>query len=129
MKKVIIEGQVCIGPNFSKGEMAYVKNKLKELNGLETLSNLLEVSGNIQRLKIIYILHTFNEMCVCDIAEVLELSDSAVSQHIRKMKDSNILKSRRSGQTIFYSLQDNMFINKLGEILNMKEIKEKYAFI
>lgn len=129
MKKVIIEGQVCVGPNYSKGEIAYIKKNLNEIKGLKTLSNLFEVSGNIQRLKILYILNVFDEMCVCDIAEVLEISDSAVSQHIRKMKDSNILKSRRSAQTIFYSLQDNTFIKKLSAILDSKEIKEKYAFI
>ena len=129
MKKIIVEGQVCVGPNFSKGEIAYIKKNLKEVKGLETLSNLFEVSGNIQRLKILYILNVFDEMCVCDIAEILEISDSAVSQHIRKMRDSNLLKSRRSAQTIFYSFQDNMYIKKLIDILDSKEIKEKYAFI
>ena len=129
MKKIIVEGQVCVGPNYSKGEIAYIKKNLHEIKGLDTLSNLFEVSGNIQRLKILYILNVFDEMCVCDISEVLEISTSAVSQHIRKMKDSNILKSRRSAQTIFYSLQDNMFIKKLTGILDLKEIKEKYAFV
>lgn len=129
MKKIIVEGQVCVGPNYSKGEIAYIKKNLHEIKGLETLSNLFEVSGNIQRLKILYILNVFDEMCVCDISEVLEISTSAVSQHIRKMKDSSILKSRRSAQTIFYSLQDTMFIKKLSAILDSKEIKEKYAFV
>ncbi len=129
MKKVYIEGKLCIGPTFSKGEFALIKRNLAEQKGLATLADLLGVAGNIQRLKILYLLHTHKEMCVCDLAEVLEVTDSAASQHLRKLKDKNMVLTRRKGQTIFYSLVSNIFTSNLIDMFGMAETKEQHAFI
>nr|WP_315166368.1 metalloregulator ArsR/SmtB family transcription factor [uncultured Flavobacterium sp.] len=67
-------------------------------------SSLLALAGNEVRLKILYLIEEENELCPCDLADILEMSIPAVSQHLRKMKDGNLIKTRRSGQTIFYSL-------------------------
>jgi DNA-binding transcriptional ArsR family regulator len=67
--------------------------------------------------------------CVCDLAEVLELSDSAISQHLRKLKDRNIVKTRRQGQTIFYSLVDNAFTLNLNDMFAMDQTREQHAFV
>ena len=129
MKKVHIDGKVCVGPTFSKAEFALIKRNLEAQRGLTTLGNLLGTAGNIQRLKILYLLHAHKEMCVCDLAEVLELSASAASQHLRKLKDKNIVKTRRKGQTIFYSLVSNIFTTNLEDMFALDETKEEYAFI
>lgn len=128
MKKVYIEGKLCIGPTFSKAQFALIKRNLAEQKGLATLADLLGTGGNIQRLKILYLLHAHKEMCVCDLAEVLELTDSAVSQHLRKLKDRNIVKSRRKGQTIYYSLVLNIFTTNLKDMFGLDETKEQHAF-
>lgn len=129
MKKVYIEGKLCIGPNFSKAEFALIKRNLIEQKGLATLADLLNAAGNTQRLKILYLLHAHKEMCVCDLAEVLELTDSAVSQHLRKLKDKNVVKARRQGQTIFYSLVPNIFTANLEDMFAMDETKEQHSFM
>jgi len=129
MKKVYIEGKLCIGPNFSRAEFALIKRNLAEQKGLTTLSDLLGTAGNIQRLKILYLLHAHKEMCVCDLAEVLELTDSAVSQHLRKLKDKNIVKSRRKGQTIYYSIVPTIFTLNLEDMFEMDEAKEQHSFM
>jgi DNA-binding transcriptional ArsR family regulator len=129
MKKVYIEGKLCIGPNFSKAEFAFIKRNLAEQKGLATLADLLGTAGNLQRLKILYLLHAHKEMCVCDLAEVLGLTDSAVSQHLRKLKDKNIVTSRRQGQTIFYSLVSNIFTTNLEDMFAMEETKEPHSFM
>jgi DNA-binding transcriptional ArsR family regulator len=129
MKKVYIDGKLCIGPNFSKAEFALIKRNLAEQRGLTTLADLLGTAGNIQRLKILYLLHAHKEMCVCDLADVLGLTDSAVSQHLRKLKDKNIVKSRRQGQTIFYSLVSNIFTTNLEDMFAMEETKEPHSFM
>ncbi|MCI0693697.1 metalloregulator ArsR/SmtB family transcription factor [candidate division KSB1 bacterium] len=129
MKKIYVEGKLCIGPNFSKAEFVLIKRNLANHKGLETLADLLAVAGNSQRLKILYLLHAHHEMCVCDLAEVLELTDSAVSQHLRKLKDRNLVKTRRDGQTIFYSLVANVFTFHLEEMLMQDETKEQLAFV
>jgi DNA-binding transcriptional ArsR family regulator len=129
MKKIYIDGKLCIGPHFSKAEFALIKRNLTEQKGLSTLASLLNVAGNIQRLKIIYLLHVHKEMCVCDLAEVLNLTDSAVSQHLRKLKDKNIVKSRREAQTIYYSLVPNIFTKNLEDMFSMNETKQLYSFM
>jgi DNA-binding transcriptional ArsR family regulator len=129
MKKIYVEGKLCIGPNFSNAEFALIKRNLANQRGLETLADSLAAAGNSQRLKILYLLHAHREMCVCDLAEVLELTDSAISQHLRKLKDRNLVKSRRDGQTIFYSLVANVFTSHLEEMLAQDETKEQYAFV
>lgn len=81
------------------------KNRLQKNSiVLNQMSNLLALAGNEVRLKILYLLEEENELCPCDLADILEMSIPAVSQHLRKMKDGNLIKTRRSGQTIFYSL-------------------------
>ncbi len=128
MKKIYVEGKLCIGPNFSRAEFVLIKRNLANHKGLETLAELLAVAGNSQRLKILYLLHVHHEMCVCDLAEVLELTDSAVSQHLRKLKDRNLVKTRRAGQTIFYSLVPNVFTSNLEDMFALDETKAQHAF-
>lgn len=129
MKKVYIDGKLCIGPNFSKAEFALIKRNLAEQKGLKTLADSLAAAGNLQRLKILYLLHAHKEMCVCDLAEVLELTDSAVSQHLRKLKDKNMVETRRAGQTIYYSLVHNVFTSNLEDMFAMDETRERHAFV
>jgi len=129
MKKVSIDGELCVGPTFSKAEFALIKRNLAGQKGLTTLAGLLRAAGNLQRLKMLYLLHAHKEMCVCDLAAVLELTDSAVSQHLRKLKDTNIVKNRRDGQTIYYSLVPNVFSSILQDLFALDETKEPLSFM
>ena len=101
MKKVIIERQICIGPNFSKEEFALIKKTLESLSSLDTLAELLKVAGNKQQLKILYLLYAHNEMYACNLSEVLGITESAVSQHLRRLKDRHIIKSRKDCSAFF----------------------------
>lgn len=69
------------------------------------LSQILSLAGNEVRLKILYLLEEEDELCPCDITDILDMSVPAVSQHLRKLKDANIIQPRREGQTIFYSMK------------------------
>ncbi len=69
------------------------------------LSGLLALAGNEVRLKILFLLEEENELCPCDIADILGMSIPAISQHLRKMKDGGVVEAKRTGQTIFYSLK------------------------
>src|SRR5258708_5302088 len=69
------------------------------------LSAVLALAGNEVRLKILYLLDEEKELCPCDLSDMLGMSIPAVSQHLRKMKDGDIVQFRKEGQTIFYSLK------------------------
>lgn len=77
------------------------------------LSNILSLAGNEARLKILYLLEEEKELCPCDLSDILGISVPAVSQHLRKLKDGNIVETRKEGQTIYYSLtNENLRILK-----------------
>jgi ArsR family transcriptional regulator, lead/cadmium/zinc/bismuth-responsive transcriptional repressor len=77
------------------------------------LSHILALAGNEVRLKIVYLLEEEKELCPCDLSDILRMSIPAVSQHLRKLKDGNIIEARKEGQTIYYSLtQTNLKILK-----------------
>lgn len=81
------------------------KNRLQKNSAVfNQTSSLLALAGNEVRLKILYLLEEEKELCPCDLADILEMSIPAISQHLRKMKDGSLIQTRRSGQTIFYSL-------------------------
>jgi DNA-binding transcriptional ArsR family regulator len=73
---------------------------------LEKLSSTYKVLGNDTRLKMVMALEG-GEMCVCDLAAFTGLSDSAVSHQLRRLKDLNLVKQRRDGQILYYSLNDD----------------------
>jgi DNA-binding transcriptional ArsR family regulator len=98
--------QTCIRVLADKNQIKTCKNKLdNNSNAFEQLGALLALAGNEVRLKIMFLLEEENELCPCDLADILGMSIPAVSQHLRKMKDGNVIEARRSGQTIFYSLK------------------------
>ena len=72
---------------------------------LERLSLTYKVLGDPNRLKIVMALRS-SEMCVCDLAAFTGLSESAVSHQLRRLKDLALVKSRRDGQVIYYTLDD-----------------------
>lgn len=89
------------------------------------LSNILSLAGNDVRLKILYLLEEEQELCPCDISDILSMSIPAVSQHLRKMKDGNIIRNRKQGQTIFYSLrpEHSKILHSLFKYINILNLK------
>ena len=82
-----------------------VKDAIPGEEMLFELSELYKIFGDSTRIKILYVLFE-SEMCVCDIAQLLELSQSAISHQLRVLKNARLIKFRRDGKTIFYSLAD-----------------------
>ena len=88
-------------------------NIVKEVNEqmpdeeiLYDLAELFKVFGDSTRIKILYVLFE-SEMCVNDIATVLNMTSSAISHQLRVLKQSQLIKFRRDGKSIFYSLADD----------------------
>jgi DNA-binding transcriptional ArsR family regulator len=72
----------------------------------DRLAQVLDMAGNANRLKIIYLLREESNLCVCDLSDILGMSIPAVSQHLRKLKDAQLIQARKVGQTVFYSLRE-----------------------
>lgn len=79
---------------------------MPEETQLYDLAELFKVFGDTTRIKILYVLFQ-SEMCVCDIAQLLGMGQSAISHQLRVLKQAKLVKSRRDGKTMFYSLADS----------------------
>ncbi|PLR95070.1 ArsR/SmtB family transcription factor [Bacillus sp. T33-2] len=73
---------------------------------LVTAANIFKLSGDSMRLAIVKIVAE-QECCVCEFVELFEMSQPAISQHLRKLKDAGIVKESRRGQWIYYSLNND----------------------
>ena len=86
-----------------------VERVQKEIPWEETMYDLTElfrIFGDSTRIRILYVLFEA-EMCVCDIAALLGMTQSAISHQLKALKNARLVKSRRDGKTVFYSLADD----------------------
>ena len=88
---------------------------------LYDLAELFKVFGDSTRIKILYALFEA-EMCVCDIAQLLNMTSTAVSHQLRILKGNKLVKSRREGKNIFYSLADDHVTSIIGQ--GMEHVNE-----
>jgi len=82
-----------------------VNEELPDEEMLYDLAELYKVFGDSTRIRILFVLLQ-SEMCVCDIAKMLSMSQSAISHQLRVLKQSRLVKFRREGKVMFYSLAD-----------------------
>lgn len=81
---------------------------------LYDLAELYKVFGDSTRIKILFALYD-GEMCVCGIAELLSMTQSAISHQLRVLKQSKLVKFRKEGKTVYYSLSDDHVFKILGQ--------------
>ncbi len=98
-----------------------VRNKVNETmppeEEMQDLAEFYRVFGDATRLKILYVL-LCSEMCVYDIANLIGMSQSAVSHQLRILKQMDLVKNRRDGKTIFYALADAHIVTILSQGLD-----------
>lgn len=102
MKKQLM---VCDCNVIHEDVVKEVKDKLPNLDELEKTANLFKVLADNTRFKIITTLLT-HEMCVCDLSYLLNMSQSLVSHQLRKLRKARLVKHRREGKVVYYSLDD-----------------------
>ena len=85
---------------------AHVADTLPDEDTLDELEGLFKIFGDSTRIKILYVLHE-GELCVCDIAAVLGMTQSANSHQLRVLRQTRLVRSRREGKAIYYSLADD----------------------
>ena len=94
--------------------VAQVKKNLPPEDTLMELSELFHIFGDSTRMKILYVLFE-HELCVCDIAGLLNMTVSAISHQLRILKSAKLVRWRKSGKTVFYALADDHVRTILGQ--------------
>ncbi|MCR9152735.1 MAG: metalloregulator ArsR/SmtB family transcription factor [Bacteroidetes bacterium] len=124
-----MENNSCIRQQADIGQINRCKETVSDLSeSFDYLANGLSLVGNSVRLKILYLLFEEKRLCVCDLSDILGMNISAISQHLRKMKDRSLLETERDAQTIFYSLTNeykkllNPFFQILGKNKSLETV-------
>ncbi|WP_303317616.1 metalloregulator ArsR/SmtB family transcription factor [Flavivirga abyssicola] len=100
-----MKNNICIRLKADAKQIINCREVVQELdNSFDELSSILSLTGNSVRLKLLYLLNKEGRLCVCDLSDILEMNVSAISQHLRKLKDRNLIYSKKEAQTIFYSV-------------------------
>lgn len=99
-------GDLCNVPCFKEDLVARLRESMPQDDRLEEARVLFAALADRTRLKLLHALSNGEELCVCDVAHVLQMSVSAASHHLRKLRDLKILKYRNDGKMAYYSLRD-----------------------
>lgn len=111
----------CQEETIHEDAVESVRSQLPPDELLYDLAELFKIFGDSTRIKILYALLE-RELCVCDIAKLMDVTQSAVSHQLRVLKHSKLVKFRREGKTIYYSLADEHVIRILSQ--GMEHIEE-----
>ena len=98
--------EVCESCEVHENLLKIVNEKMPEETELYDLAELFKVFGDSTRMRILFVLFEA-EVCVCDLAEALNMTQSAISHQLRILKQNKLVKSRREGKSVFYSLADD----------------------
>lgn len=96
----------CEATEIHEELLCRVKETMPEETELYDLAELFKVFGDSTRIRILFVLFEA-EVCVCDLAQALGMTQSAISHQLKILKQSRLVKSRREGKSIFYSLADD----------------------
>jgi DNA-binding transcriptional ArsR family regulator len=97
---------ICTINEIDPEKVAFVQNEALPEATIERLSRLFSALSDPTRIKILHALTVTDELCVCDLAALAELSVSAVSHQLRLLRDRDLVHARRDGRMVFYSLAD-----------------------
>lgn len=101
-----MQRRLCESNEIHEDLLKIVDETLPEETELYDLAELFKVFGDSTRIRILFVLFEA-EVCVCDLAKALNMTQSAISHQLRILKQNKLVKSRREGKSIFYSLADD----------------------
>ena len=119
MKEELLEQCDCMHEHKELREQ--ILRDMPDEEQLGELAAFFKVFGDVTRVRILYTLLK-SEMCVCDLAQVLDMNQSAISHQLRLLKQMALVKNRREGKTVFYSLSDGHIVTILSQ--GMEHIEE-----
>ena len=104
--KIVREGETCEVKCLNPSKVRRIAKLFPKTETLNELSDLFQLLSDPNRVKILYALSR-EEVCVCDLSALLGMSDSAVSHQLRLLRALRLVKSRKDGRIVYYSLLDD----------------------
>ncbi len=105
MKEDKVQKAICMTHDSDEELLNNIENDLNKEVDINDLSNIFKALGDLTRIKIIYILSK-SSLCVCDIAKILNMSQSAISHQLRILRNLKLVRFKKEGKLVIYSLDD-----------------------
>lgn len=105
---------ICQAHSIDVEQLEDIKGDLANELSIDSLAKIFKALGDPSRLRIIYVLSK-TELCVCDIATLLDMTQSSISHHLRVLRNLNLVKFRKEGRMVVYSLDDDHVFTLLQE--------------
>ena len=100
----------CVRSEVDANRLASLRSEALASDRLVALAAYFSAVSNETRLRMLYVLHRAGELCVCDLADVFEVTQPSVSRHLKILRQKALVEARRDAQTIYYSIcTDNAF--------------------
>ena len=116
-----IEVEHCDFVHVHEETVERVQSQMPDAEELQDLADFFKIFGDHTRIRILYVLFQ-SEMCVCDLAQDLDMTQSAISHQLRVLKQMKLVSNRREGKTVFYSLADGHIKTIMNQ--GMEHIRE-----
>ncbi|MBU3144166.1 metalloregulator ArsR/SmtB family transcription factor [Clostridium sp. CF012] len=115
--------EFCTCSTIHEEVVERVRKSIPQEETLYDLADLFKVFGDSTRIKILCVLFE-SEMCVCDIAALVNMTQSAISHQLRVLKNARLVKHRREGKVVYYSLDDQHVKQIFDQgLIHIKELK------
>lgn len=112
----------CVRPKVEQEKLAALKHRAYANDHLVALAAFMSAAGNETRLRMLYVLWQARELCVCDLADIFEITQPAVSRHLKILREKALVEARRDAQTIYYRVcTDNPFARMLLRLFKEQE--------
>jgi DNA-binding transcriptional ArsR family regulator len=122
MSRRDINDENCVQPDRSDELLDSLRADAHSNDRLVALAAYFDAASNETRLRILYVLHRAGELCVCDLADIFEITQPSVSRHLKILREKALVEARRDAQTIYYSVcTDNAFARMLTEFFDEKD--------
>lgn len=122
MSRRDVNDENCIQPDRSEDLLDDLRTDAHANERLVVLAAYFDAASNETRLRILYVLHRADELCVCDLADIFEITQPSVSRHLKILREKALVEARRDAQTIYYSVcTDNPFAQMLVEFFQQDE--------
>jgi DNA-binding transcriptional ArsR family regulator len=117
-----VSDENCVQPDRSDDLLDSLRTDAHANERLVALAAYFDAASNETRLRILYVLHRAGELCVCDLADIFEITQPSVSRHLKILREKALVEARRDAQTIYYSVcTDNAFARTLTEFFDGKD--------
>jgi DNA-binding transcriptional ArsR family regulator len=122
MSRRDVNDENCVQPDRSEDLLDGLRTDALSNERLVALAAYFDAASNETRLRILYVLHRAGELCVCDLADIFEITQPSVSRHLKILREKALVEARRDAQTIYYSVcTDNAFARMLVEFFDERD--------